>query len=128
MFTDYALPFIVVFGIVTLVYLVCHLCLKKRLQPDFSQAQAQVQQGVEQIKGIDQQTIDSYPTVVIGENNGKMLELDEKICPICLCEYDEKDILKILPECLHRFHRDCLVQWLNFNDTCPVCRTHPPRF
>uniref|UniRef100_A0A803L2N7 RING-type domain-containing protein n=1 Tax=Chenopodium quinoa TaxID=63459 RepID=A0A803L2N7_CHEQI len=92
---------------------------------DQTQAQEQAQSTHEQQpnKGLNQETIDSYPTIVVGD----MLHLDDNTCPICLCEYDPSDVLKVLPECVHRFHCDCLVEWLKLNDTCPVCRTHPPR-
>lgn len=94
---------------------------------DQDQAQDQVQYQYLEDNGIDQETIDSYPTVVVG-GRGWKIQQDDNTCPICLCEYDHDDVLKILPECVHRFHRDCLVVWLRLKDTCPICRTHPPLF
>ncbi|XP_074293689.1 putative RING-H2 finger protein ATL69 [Silene latifolia] len=72
-------------------------------------------------KGLTQEMIDSYPRVVVGES-GRMLQQDDNTCPICLTEYLINDTLKILPECLHRYHADCLDEWLSRNATCPVCR------
>ncbi|CAN6330539.1 unnamed protein product [Urochloa humidicola] len=43
-------------------------------------------------------------------------------CIICLAEYEEKDVLRILPYCGHNFHMACIDLWLEQNTTCPVCR------
>lgn len=43
-------------------------------------------------------------------------------CTICLAEYQEKDILRILPYCGHAFHVTCIDIWLQQHSTCPVCR------
>lgn len=40
-------------------------------------------------------------------------------CCICLSPMRE-EIFKT--ECNHSFHTDCIMQWLNTNDTCPICR------
>jgi hypothetical protein len=44
-------------------------------------------------------------------------------CPVCLCEYQEKEKLQQLPACKHAFHVECIDQWLAKNTTCPICRT-----
>ncbi|XP_021761630.1 RING-H2 finger protein ATL57-like [Chenopodium quinoa] len=76
--------------------------------------------------GLDQVTINSYPTVLIGQS-GRLIKPDDDKCSICLTEYLAGDTLKILPECLHRFHVDCIDLWLSVESTCPICRTLPPR-
>ena len=40
-------------------------------------------------------------------------------CTICLELYEEMTFL--LP-CLHKFHTDCIINSLNKNNKCPVCR------
>uniref|UniRef100_A0A061RFX1 E3 ubiquitin-protein ligase SDIR1 n=1 Tax=Tetraselmis sp. GSL018 TaxID=582737 RepID=A0A061RFX1_9CHLO len=42
-------------------------------------------------------------------------------CNICLCDYDEGDVVRTLP-CLHWFHADCVDRWLRSNGTCPICK------
>lgn len=44
-------------------------------------------------------------------------------CAICLCDVDEGEEVKLLPVCMHLFHKDCIELWLEKNKTCPVCRT-----
>jgi hypothetical protein len=34
----------------------------------------------------------------------KYMSLRDKACPICLCEYQDEDVIKILPGCYHTFH------------------------
>ncbi|KAK1325449.1 E3 ubiquitin-protein ligase AIP2 [Acorus calamus] len=43
-------------------------------------------------------------------------------CYICLVEYEERDLMRILP-CHHEFHRTCIDKWLKeFHRVCPLCR------
>jgi hypothetical protein len=42
-------------------------------------------------------------------------------CSICLEDYKNNDDLKGL-KCSHSFHKECIADWLNKNNTCPLCR------
>ncbi|KAJ6357738.1 hypothetical protein OIU78_005560 [Salix suchowensis] len=44
-------------------------------------------------------------------------------CAICLNEFEEGEELRILPECLHSYHVDCIDMWLHSHTNCPMCRT-----
>ena len=48
-------------------------------------------------------------------------ENDENLCIICVDEYEAGDELVVLP-CIHRFHDDCIEEWLQQHDTCPICK------
>ncbi|XP_057529763.1 RING-H2 finger protein ATL1-like [Amaranthus tricolor] len=44
-------------------------------------------------------------------------------CSICLREgYEDDEMCKVLPECDHVFHSDCIDQWFMKKQSCPVCR------
>lgn len=43
-------------------------------------------------------------------------------CPICLAEFVEGEKVRVLPECCHSFHADCIDAWLVSNPSCPSCR------
>uniref|UniRef100_UPI0037E84250 E3 ubiquitin-protein ligase RNF115 n=1 Tax=Semicossyphus pulcher TaxID=241346 RepID=UPI0037E84250 len=61
--------------------------------------------------------ISSLPTVCISkEQTDCRLE-----CPVCREEYSLGESVRKLP-CLHFFHSECIVPWLELHDTCPVCR------
>jgi len=45
-------------------------------------------------------------------------------CPICIVDFEEGDDIRILPcEGKHRFHPECVDQWLlELSSSCPICR------
>eukprot|EP00188_Purpureofilum_apyrenoidigerum_P005810 Plantae.Rhodophyta-Purpureofilum_apyrenoidigerum.ctg800.p1 GENE.Plantae.Rhodophyta-Purpureofilum_apyrenoidigerum.ctg800~~Plantae.Rhodophyta-Purpureofilum_apyrenoidigerum.ctg800.p1 ORF type:complete len:568 (-),score=80.28 Plantae.Rhodophyta-Purpureofilum_apyrenoidigerum.ctg800:1373-3076(-) len=46
---------------------------------------------------------------------------DEEQCTVCLCEYEQGDMIRRLP-CEHVYHAKCLDSWITTNATCPSCR------
>ena len=63
---------------------------------------------------------DSTPTPKTYDINGK--EVQEPLCMICLSNFQDGDILSLLPcACGHQYHRVCLISWLERKVTCPLC-------
>jgi len=55
----------------------------------------------------------------------KIKECDQKIkCPICLEKFKVGKFKRILPICLHQFHKKCIDKWIinDENKECPICR------
>ncbi|XVF11692.1 hypothetical protein REPUB_Repub08aG0049600 [Reevesia pubescens] len=51
---------------------------------------------------------------------------NSEICAICLGKEKEEEEAKRMP-CGHLYHGDCIVQWLEKSNLCPLCRyTMPP--
>ncbi|XP_058092335.1 E3 ubiquitin-protein ligase ATL41-like [Magnolia sinica] len=44
-------------------------------------------------------------------------------CTVCLSALEEGEIARILPNCKHMFHVQCIDMWLHSHSTCPICRT-----
>uniref|UniRef100_A0A7N0ZUK7 RING-type E3 ubiquitin transferase n=1 Tax=Kalanchoe fedtschenkoi TaxID=63787 RepID=A0A7N0ZUK7_KALFE len=69
--------------------------------------------------GVDQAFIDTLPIfnykAIIGLKN----PFD---CAVCLCEFEGDDKLRLLPQCSHAFHMECIDTWLLSHSTCPLCR------
>uniref|UniRef100_A0A0D9WFL2 RING-type E3 ubiquitin transferase n=1 Tax=Leersia perrieri TaxID=77586 RepID=A0A0D9WFL2_9ORYZ len=43
-------------------------------------------------------------------------------CAVCIVEFRDGDMARLLPRCGHRFHADCVGSWLRLHSTCPLCR------
>ncbi|XP_002513558.2 putative RING-H2 finger protein ATL21B [Ricinus communis] len=84
------------------------------------------QQPTVSARGLDGQTLESYPKIVLGESR-RLPKPDDITCSICLSEYKPKETLKTIPECQHCFHADCIDEWLKLNASCPICRKSPDR-
>ncbi|CAL0311391.1 unnamed protein product [Lupinus luteus] len=74
--------------------------------------------------GLDGPEIEKFPKTLIGES-GRLPKPNNNICPICLCDYEPKEMLRTIPECNHYFHASCIDEWLKMNATCPLCRNSP---
>ena len=50
--------------------------------------------------------------------------IGRETCPICIVDFEEGDDLRVLPcEGKHRFHQECVDQWLlELSGSCPICR------
>ncbi|KAE8730814.1 putative hydrolase [Hibiscus syriacus] len=74
---------------------------------------------------LDPAVINSLPifqfkqTTGLGEiyHNGKSTE-----CSVCLTMLEEEDMARVLPNCRHIFHAECIDKWLSLHSTCPLCR------
>ncbi|KAG4992645.1 hypothetical protein AAZX31_09G232200 [Glycine max] len=75
--------------------------------------------------GFDQSVINSYPRFQFNRDNARNNNIINTTCSICLCEYKDSEMLRMMPECRHYFHLCCLDSWLKLNGSCPVCRNSP---
>nr|GMD36353.1 RING-H2 finger protein ATL46-like [Ipomoea batatas] len=69
--------------------------------------------------GLDQAIIEALPMFYYKDITGLKEPFD---CAVCLCEFSEQDMLRLLPLCCHAFHIHCIDTWLLSNSTCPLCR------
>ncbi|CAN6232153.1 unnamed protein product [Urochloa humidicola] len=45
-------------------------------------------------------------------------------CTVCLGEFRDGELLRLLPKCAHAFHVQCIDTWLRAHLTCPLCRAN----
>ncbi|ESQ36490.1 hypothetical protein EUTSA_v10009604mg [Eutrema salsugineum] len=79
-------------------------------------------------RGLDESAIRAIPIfkfkkrdVVAGGEEEQNKNSQE--CSVCLSEFQEDEKLRIIPNCCHVFHIDCIDIWLQGNANCPLCRT-----
>ncbi|KAJ1687564.1 hypothetical protein LUZ63_018954 [Rhynchospora breviuscula] len=58
------------------------------------------------------------PEFVHAETNGEA----KKECAVCITEFVDGQIGRLLPACGHKFHRECVDTWFMKHSTCPICR------
>ncbi|ONK57392.1 uncharacterized protein A4U43_C09F50 [Asparagus officinalis] len=74
------------------------------------------------LNGLEPFVVASFPTKEFGNHFSSGHDTQDTLCTVCLAEYQERDILRILPYCRHAFHVTCIDIWLKQHSTCPVCR------
>ncbi|XP_057974710.1 RING-H2 finger protein ATL11-like [Malania oleifera] len=72
--------------------------------------------------GLDPDVIDSFPIFEFSTVKGLNLGKGTLECAVCLTEFGDDEMLRLLPKCDHVFHPDCIDAWLASHTTCPVCR------
>ncbi|KAK1357128.1 RING-type E3 ubiquitin transferase [Heracleum sosnowskyi] len=75
--------------------------------------------------GLDAAAIDSIPIFLHGSilcNSNTGIDQKEE-CSICLGMFEDGETVKVLPECLHAYHSDCVDKWLKNKSSCPLCRS-----
>lgn len=53
-----------------------------------------------------------------GNNTSTAME-----CAVCLSTLEDEEMARLLPNCKHTFHAECIDKWFGSHSTCPVCRT-----
>lgn len=120
------------------------------IQPDLSYEELLERYGLgnENRRGASEEVIDSYPIVVVGEDDDQetaeskqkhdQIEkdlsstkttgaVDYGTCGICLEDYQKGEHKKTLA-CPHSFHKACIDRWLKQVATCPVCKKEVEKF
>lgn len=69
--------------------------------------------------GLQQSVINSI-SVEKYQKGEKLIEGTE--CSVCLNEFQEEEMLRLLPKCNHAFHIPCIDTWLRSHINCPLCR------
>lgn len=66
---------------------------------------------------LPKEKIAEIPTVEISDT-----EVEQKLkCSVCWEDFKLQEAVRKLP-CLHVYHENCIVPWLDLHGTCPICR------
>lgn len=80
-------------------------------------AQAQPEQPK---TGLDPAVIDALPVFVYRSLGGTGAGVE---CSVCLSGLEDGEAARVLPNCNHAFHKECIDLWLHSHSSCPVCRS-----
>ncbi|GKV33636.1 hypothetical protein SLEP1_g42116 [Rubroshorea leprosula] len=75
-------------------------------------------------RGLDPAVIESFPTFPYSAVKNLRIRKCALECAVCLNEFEDDETLRLIPNCNHVFHPDCIDAWLYSHSTCPVCRAN----
>lgn len=137
-FGGFALTFGISMGLlsaIAIAILAYHFCTRKPLPAGRSNHDGSLsidgQDSVVIEIGLDEATLNTYPKLLYSEAKEELEKGDDSVaascCSICLADYKDSDLLRVLPDCDHLFHAQCIDPWLKLHTTCPMCRNSPVR-
>ncbi|KAL3626545.1 hypothetical protein CASFOL_030094 [Castilleja foliolosa] len=73
-------------------------------------------------RGLDRAVLNSLPVFLhsVKPEQSPAATLE---CAVCISEFEEKEIVRLLPKCGHSFHIECIDMWFRSHSTCPLCRS-----
>lgn len=101
--------------------IICGRLRRVESRPMFEiESRIDLEQPEPRVGGLEQGLVAAIPTMKF--NHEAFTSMEDPQCSICLAEYQEKEVLRIMPKCGHNFHLSCIDVWLRRQSTCPVCR------
>lgn len=73
--------------------------------------------------GLDPLIISSLPMFVFKQKDVGDVEVTAIECTVCLSNIENEEMVRLLPNCKHTFHAECIDKWFGSHSTCPICRT-----
>ena len=103
--------FFVFVGVATIIFM--HLCIAGGALHRRRQQRRSISRDGDSSSGYSPDELKTLP---------KSRFRGSEICAICLDNLSEGEICRVLPDCKHIFHLNCVDQWLSKVPACPVCR------
>ncbi|KAI3696716.1 hypothetical protein L6452_29219 [Arctium lappa] len=70
--------------------------------------------------GVDEKTLLNIPVITYVKTDDS--NSDQCECAVCLGDIENRDRVRLLPNCKHVFHVSCIDEWFAGHASCPVCR------
>ncbi|KAI3459255.1 hypothetical protein Pfo_015918 [Paulownia fortunei] len=71
-------------------------------------------------RGLEPAVLNSLPVFLYSSKAAEQPPLE---CAVCLSEFEENEVGRLLPKCNHSFHIECINMWFHSHSTCPLCRS-----
>ncbi|XP_057819227.2 RING-H2 finger protein ATL32 [Cryptomeria japonica] len=109
-----------IMGLLSFIFLIGFsvVCIRRRMTVGVSR-QAGANNNV---KGLDRAVIESFPVFSYNLVKGLKAQAKGSECAVCLSDFQDEELVRLLPKCSHAFHPECIDMWLWSHTTCPVCR------
>lgn len=72
--------------------------------------------------GLDPTIVNTFPTFTYSSVKEYRRAKYSLECAICLLEFEDDHVIRLVNKCCHVFHQDCIDLWFEMHKTCPVCR------
>ncbi|KAK3025124.1 hypothetical protein RJ639_043906 [Escallonia herrerae] len=92
--------------------------IRRRRRFDFSPGHQELSAATVLRRGLDPSVLKSIPILAFSQEHFK----DGLECAVCLSEVLKGEKARVLPNCDHGFHVDCIDMWFQSHSTCPLCR------
>ncbi|KAI4326126.1 hypothetical protein MLD38_031469 [Melastoma candidum] len=66
--------------------------------------------------------VEAVADMVVYGSQGKKLVNDD--CVICLASFEDGEECKVLRDCGHVYHKECIDEWIWRDGHCPLCRVY----
>ncbi|KAE9457704.1 hypothetical protein C3L33_10369, partial [Rhododendron williamsianum] len=118
-----SLSVVVVLVIVLHIYARYVLRRQARRRASIRQLGLMVSQVEPPKTGLDPVVIASLPVFSFKRTEAGDEREGEAECAVCLSMLEDDEMARLLPNCKHTFHAECIDKWLGSQSTCPICRT-----
>lgn len=128
--TEFALIFGLAIGAISLtaiIIITSYICTHKPPPRGPSSRSDDEDSVTIDVFGLDETTLNNYPKLMYSQVKLDGLVDSCTSCSICLAEFLDSDLLRLLPNCKHFFHVLCIDPWLKLHPSCPMCRNAPAR-
>ncbi|KVI06343.1 Zinc finger, RING/FYVE/PHD-type [Cynara cardunculus var. scolymus] len=106
------------------LFVVIHLCIVGRTFGSMNTSTLVHRSGTISRSGsLSQEDIKNLPSYDFSlEAQEPMVMSSSLECVVCLERFKTGEKCKVLPNCNHSFHGDCIDSWLIKTGACPICR------